>query len=99
MNSKKRLRNLKQEFFQLASYFDKDIWFVKQTNSQLKYFHSDIADIENLYYYFDLKDVGIFDLKEYYVVAALFVKGKFEVAHIFVYVFGLLSFFVYLVLK
>ena len=56
LNQNKKIRNLKQEFSQVATYFDKDIWFVNKGNSlQLKYLHSQEAIIDELFFYFDLK--------------------------------------------
>ena len=75
----------------MAKFFDKDIWFVKNENTfLLKYLHSDENIIKELFYYFDLIDVKIFDLKEYYIMSAFFVKGSLQV--IYSYIFSLTYF-------
>ena len=81
MNQNIRLRNLRQQFIEVAQFFDKDIWFVKKDNSiLLSHLHSSEEIIKELFFYFDLINVGIFDLKEYYIMASLFVKGSFAVS-------------------
>jgi hypothetical protein len=80
INKNIRLRTLKRRFMEVAPFFDKEIWFVRSDNSVFeKKIHSSKEVIQELFYYFDLIDVGIFDLKEYFISAALFVNGSYEV--------------------